>query len=112
MDNRIDLGHSMQVYEVRPRKDKRGVDLISDAVPFGRLSNGESNTVSNAIDCAKLRRRSHDAVICVYDEAGKCDRNARARGRFQGVVSRFVSYHFKAAFPACPFSLDGKEHGF
>ena len=28
---------SMHVYEVRPRKDKRGVDLISDALPFGRL---------------------------------------------------------------------------
>jgi len=26
---------SMQVYEVRPRKDKRGFDLISDALPFG-----------------------------------------------------------------------------
>jgi hypothetical protein len=25
------------VYEVRPRKDKRGVDMISDALPFGRL---------------------------------------------------------------------------
>jgi hypothetical protein len=28
---------SMHLYEVRPRKDKRGVDLISDALPFGRL---------------------------------------------------------------------------
>ena len=28
---------STHVYEVRPRKDKRGVDLISDALPFGRL---------------------------------------------------------------------------
>ncbi len=27
----------MHAYEVRPRKDKRGVDLISDALPFGRL---------------------------------------------------------------------------
>ena len=27
----------MDVYEIRPRKDKRGVDLISDALPFGRL---------------------------------------------------------------------------
>jgi hypothetical protein len=27
----------MHVYEVRPRKDHRGVDLISDALPFGRL---------------------------------------------------------------------------
>jgi len=24
----------MHVYELRPRKDKRGVDLISDAQPF------------------------------------------------------------------------------
>jgi hypothetical protein len=28
---------SQHVYEVRPRKDHRGVDLISDALPFGRL---------------------------------------------------------------------------
>jgi hypothetical protein len=25
------------VYEVRPRKDHRGVDLVSDALPFRRL---------------------------------------------------------------------------
>jgi hypothetical protein len=34
---------STHVYEVRPRKDKRGVDLISDALPFGRLWYGEPN---------------------------------------------------------------------
>jgi hypothetical protein len=28
----------MHVYEVRPRKDKRVVDLISDALPFGPCS--------------------------------------------------------------------------
>jgi hypothetical protein len=27
----------MHTYEVRPRKDHRGVNLISDALPFGRL---------------------------------------------------------------------------
>jgi hypothetical protein len=27
----------MHVYEVHPRKDHRGVDLVSDALPFGRL---------------------------------------------------------------------------
>jgi hypothetical protein len=25
------------IYEIRPRQDHRGVDLISDALPFGRL---------------------------------------------------------------------------
>jgi hypothetical protein len=28
---------SQHAYEVRPRKDHRGVDLISDVLPFGRL---------------------------------------------------------------------------
>ena len=28
---------STHVYEVRPRKDHRGADLISDVLPFGRL---------------------------------------------------------------------------
>jgi hypothetical protein len=55
---------------VRSGKERRGVDLISDALPFGRLWYGEANAVSNAIDCAKFRSRSHDAVIRVYDETG------------------------------------------
>ena len=55
------------VYEVRPRKDHRGVDLISDAPPFGGLWYLE---VSDAIEYAKFRSRSHDAVIRVYDNAG------------------------------------------
>ena len=31
------------VYEIRPRKDKRGVDLICDVLPFGRLWYGEAD---------------------------------------------------------------------
>ena len=46
-------------------KDKRGFDLISDALPFGRLWYDEPNAISNAIDYAKHRSRSHDAVIFV-----------------------------------------------
>jgi hypothetical protein len=42
----------MHVYEVRPRKDKRGVGLVSDALPFGRLWYSEPDAVSNAINCA------------------------------------------------------------
>jgi hypothetical protein len=44
--------------KVRPRKDKRGVDPISDALPFGRLWYGEPNAASNAIDYAKFFSRS------------------------------------------------------
>jgi len=31
------MASTRHAYEVRPRKDQRGVDLISDALPFGRL---------------------------------------------------------------------------
>jgi hypothetical protein len=31
----------LHAYEIRPRKGHRGVDLISDALPFGRLWYGE-----------------------------------------------------------------------
>jgi hypothetical protein len=61
---------SQHVYEVRPHKDQRGVDLISDALPFGRLWYAGPNSVANAIGYAEHRSRSHDAVICVFDEAG------------------------------------------
>ena len=47
-----------------------GVDLISDALPFGRLWYAEPDAISNAIGFAKFRSHSHDAVIRVYDEAG------------------------------------------
>jgi hypothetical protein len=29
------MTQAMHIYEVRPRSDKRGVNLISDALPFG-----------------------------------------------------------------------------
>jgi hypothetical protein len=35
--------------EIRPRKDHRGVDLISDVLPFGRLWYGEPDVIRNAI---------------------------------------------------------------
>jgi hypothetical protein len=60
----------MHLYGVRQRKDHRGVDLISDVLPFGRLWYGEPNAISNAVGYARQRSRSHDAVIRVYDEAG------------------------------------------
>jgi hypothetical protein len=50
------------IYEVRPRKDKRGVDPISDALPFGRLW---YDKVDDAIGYAQHFSRSHQAVICV-----------------------------------------------
>ena len=75
--------------KVRPRKDKRGFDLLSDALPFGRLWYTE---IPHAIDYAKFRSRLHDAVIRVYDEAGNVIEAYEHKGRVQRMVN-FYSYH-------------------
>jgi hypothetical protein len=52
-------------YEVRPRKDHRGVDLISDVLPFGRPWYGEPNAIRNAIGYAQLILLSWFGAPCV-----------------------------------------------
>ena len=73
----------MHLYEVRLRKDHRGVDLISDTLPFGRLWYGDPNAVSNAIGYAQFYSRSHDAVIRVYDAATNVIATHEHKGDFK-----------------------------
>jgi hypothetical protein len=70
----------MHAYEVRLRNDGRGVDLISDALPFGRLWYTKPD---DAIGYAQFYSRSHDAVIRVYDGAGNMIETYEQRGDFK-----------------------------
>jgi hypothetical protein len=74
---------SQHVYEVRPRKDHRGVDLIPDALPFGRLWYAEPNAISNRVDYGKHRSRSHRTVIRVYGDAGNVIETHEHKGDFK-----------------------------
>jgi hypothetical protein len=78
---------SIHVYEVSPCKDHRGFDLISDALPFGRLCYGEPNAISNAIGYAKFFSRSHDAVTSVFGEAGNVIETHEHARDFKRVVN-------------------------
>jgi len=55
----------MHDYEVRPPRDRRGVDLISDALPFGRLWYGEPNAIRNEIGYAQFISLSWFGAPCV-----------------------------------------------
>ena len=77
------MTRSQYVYEIRPRKDKCGVDLIFDALPFGRLWYAEPNAASNAVGYAKFYSRSHAAVIRVFDEAGNVIETHEHTGDFK-----------------------------
>src|SRR5438132_11062094 len=98
------MNSSQHVYEIRPRKDRRGVDLISDALPFGRLWYVEPNAISNAVGYAKFRSRSHDAVIRIYDEAANVIETHEHAGDFK--ESRAHS-----AYPAIWTTAKGESKG-
>jgi hypothetical protein len=64
------------------RKDHRGVDLISDALPYGALWYAEPNTISNAVRYARFRSPSHDVVTRVFDESGNLIEKREQAGEF------------------------------
>jgi hypothetical protein len=69
----------MHTYEVRPREDHRGVDQISDMLPFGRLLYLE---VGEAVGYARFYSRSHD-VTRVFDAAGEVIETHEHTGQFK-----------------------------
>jgi hypothetical protein len=70
--------------EKYPMHIYRGADLISDALPFGRLWYDGPNAASNAIGHAEHRSRSHRAVIRVYDDAANVIQAHEHKGDFKG----------------------------
>ena len=74
---------STRVYEIRPRGDKHGIDLISDVLPYSPLWYAGPTAISNAISFAKFNSGSHDAVIRVYDEAGNVIQAHEQAGEFK-----------------------------
>ena len=63
-------------------------DLISNALPFGRLWYDGPEAVSNAMGYAEQYSRAHDAVIRVYDAAGNVIETHEHKGLQGGVVNK------------------------
>jgi hypothetical protein len=66
----LSTGHDL--YEVRPRKDREGIDLISELFRYGPIWYAGPDAVRNAIAYAKYRShsRSQRAIIRVLDDSG------------------------------------------
>jgi hypothetical protein len=64
---------AQDVYEIRPRKDRNGFDLISDRLRRGPIWYAGPDAVRNAVAFARYRSlsRSRWAIIRVFNEAGK-----------------------------------------
>jgi hypothetical protein len=71
------------VYEIWPRADKHGVDLVSDALAYSPMWYRGPKAITDAIDHAKFFSRSHDAVVRIYDQAGNVIDSHEYAGAFK-----------------------------
>jgi hypothetical protein len=75
------------VYEIRPRADKHGVDLVTAALPYSPMWYRGPKAIRDAINHAKFSSRSRDAAIRVYDEAGNVIETHEHARDFKGSVN-------------------------
>ena len=70
--NSLGRATGCDVYELRPRKSRDGVDLISDQFRYGPIWYAGPDAVRNAVAYAKYRAlsRSQRAKICELDDFG------------------------------------------
>jgi hypothetical protein len=63
---------AQDIYEIRPRKERDGFDLISDRLRRGPIWYAGPDAVRNAVSFAKYcsRSRSRGAIIRVFNESG------------------------------------------
>ena len=64
------MSNSQHVYEIRPRKDRRGIDLIGERLPLGVLWFEGPDAIEDAVNYARAFSHSHPAIIRVLDEPG------------------------------------------
>jgi hypothetical protein len=87
MSSRLIATVSTHEYQVRPRKDRLGVDLISGALPFRCALLSGKEAVADAIDYANLFSGSHATVIRVYNTAGKLIETHEQEGQIAAVTA-------------------------
>jgi len=85
--NSLGLTTGGDVYEIRPRKDREGFDLISHLFRYGPIWYAGPDAVRNAIAYAKYRSqsRSNRAIIRVLDDSGAVIQTHESPGDFSRV---------------------------
>jgi hypothetical protein len=104
-DSRLDvfaahMTSSQDVYEIRPRKDRRGFDLIGDRLPLGLLWFEGLDAIGDAVNYARFFSRSHPAIIRVLDDSGTVAETLELAGDCSRVVSINSVRHGCAAMVA------------
>jgi hypothetical protein len=81
------MASSQHVYEIRPREDRRGFDLIGDSLPLGLLWFEGREAIGDAVNYARFFSRAHPAIIHLFDESGTLAETLEFAGDFSQVVN-------------------------
>jgi hypothetical protein len=73
---------SIDIYEIRPRADKHGVDLTSDALRYSPLWYRGPNAIMDAARYARSCSGSRPIVVRVYDSTGSLIETLEYKGDF------------------------------
>ena len=76
---------AQDVYEIRPREERDGFDLIGDRLQDGPIWYAGPDAVRRAVAYAKYRScsRSHRAIVRVFYEAGNVIETHEHKGDFK-----------------------------
>jgi hypothetical protein len=92
LDGSITMTSSQHIYEIRPREDRRGFDLIGERLPLGLLWFEGPGAIGDAINYARFFSRPHVAIIRVLDESGMVAETLELVGDFSRVVNISALY--------------------
>ncbi|SRR6266487_4230685 len=82
------MNGSQDVYEIRPRKNRRGFDLIGDRLPLGLLWFEGPDAFGEAVSYAKFFSLSQPAIIRLFDQSRAVIETHEHAGGFQRMVKR------------------------
>ena len=85
-NSRMEMSASpgQDIYEIRPRKDRDGFDLIGDRLRFGPIWYAGPDAVRYAVVDARYRlSRLHRAIIRVFNEEGNVTETHEHAGDFK-----------------------------
>jgi hypothetical protein len=97
--NSLTMTSSQQIYEIRPRKDRRGLDLISDRLPLGILWFEGPDAFVDAVNYAKFYSPSHAIIIRLFDESGAVIETHELDTRNRLVISANLWKNFARPYP-------------
>ncbi len=78
---------SQHIYEIRPRKDRRGIDLIGERLPLGVLWFEGPDAIEDAVNYARSFSQPHPAIVRVLDESGTLAETLESSDHFLRAVN-------------------------